>query len=437
MTLNAIQGTFGGGTSDAFFAKLTYKPLANAGPDQPVSMGTLVTLDGTGSTGGSLTYTWTRISGPSVALGGATTAHPTFTAPNVPAAGATVTFELTVCEGTSSNCSDPDTVNVHISNINQPPVAQAGPDQTVQEGSPVVLNGTASYDPDIESLTYTWLQVFGQPVTLTYPNTATPSFTAPSVGAGGAQVDFKLIVTDPRGLNHSDFVSVRISNVNQPPVAHAGADQTKNEQTLVTLDGSGSLDPDLDSLSYSWTQTAGPYVLLTGANTASPTFTAPNVAAGGAFLTFQLVVHDGHVGSIADTVQIAVVNVNDPPVCSLAQASPNLLWPPNHTMTQVSIVGLTDPQSQTLTIAYPTVKQDEPINGLGDGDTSPDAAVSGNDILLRAERSGTGNGRVYEVHFTATNSDGAQCNGTVKVAVPHNKKDPAVEGQQLYNSFGQ
>ncbi|MEK9142651.1 MAG: SBBP repeat-containing protein, partial [Nitrospirota bacterium] len=128
--LSAAQST-PGGTIDDFVMKIGDRPIADAGPDQPVSMGTLVTLDGTASTGSSLTYTWTRISGPSVALGGATTAHPTFTAPNVPAAGATVTFELVVCEGTSSNCSDPDTVNVHISNINQPPVAQAGPDQTV------------------------------------------------------------------------------------------------------------------------------------------------------------------------------------------------------------------------------------------------------------------------------------------------------------------
>lgn len=105
-------------------------------------------------------------------------------------------------------------------------------------------------------------------------------------------------------------------------------------------------------------------------------------------------------------------------------------------MTQVSIVGLTDPQNQTLTITYSTVKQDEPINGLGDGDTRPDAAVSGNDILLRSERSGSGNGRVYVVQFTATNADGAHCSGTVKASVPHNKKDPALEGSQLHNSFG-
>jgi hypothetical protein len=62
--------------------------------------------------------------------------------------------------------------------------------------------------------------------------------------------------------------------------------------------------------------------------------------------------------------------------------------------------------------------------------------VSGNNILLRAERAGTGNGRVYEVHFTATDPEGASCSGKVKVSVPHNKKDPAVEGQQLHNSFG-
>lgn len=433
--LSAAQST-PGGTIDDFVMKIGDRPLANAGPDQPVPEGTLVTLDGTGSTGSALTYQWSHVSGPAVTLGSATTAHPTFAAPHVPAAGATVTLQLIVCEGTSSNCSDPDTVNVHITNVNQAPVAQAGPDQTVHEGSPVVLNGTASYDPDIEPITYTWLQVYGTPVTLAYPHSATPSFTAPAVGAGDAQVDFELIVTDPHGLNHADYVSVSITNVNQPPVANAGADQTRNEHTLVTLDGSGSHDPDLDGLSYNWTQTGGLPVALTGGNTSSPTFTAPDVANGGATLTFQLTVNDGHVSSGADSVQIVVQNVNDPPVCTLAQASPNLLWPPNHTMTQVSIAGLTDPNNQTLTITYPKVTQDEPINGLGDGDTSPDAAVSGNNILLRAERAGTGNGRVYEVHFTATDPEGASCGGKVKISVPHNKKDPAVEGPQLHNSFG-
>jgi hypothetical protein len=134
-------------------------------------------------------------------------------------------------------------------------------------------------------------------------------------------------------------------------------------------------------------------------------------------------------------VQIAVVNVNDPPVCSLAQASPNLLWPPNHAMAEVSIVGLTDSSNETIAITYRLVTQDEPTDGLGDGDSSPDAAVSGNNILLPAERAGGGDGRVYAVHFTATDTQGAHCSGMVTVTVPHDMHEPAVEGPALYDSF--
>ncbi|HWV45455.1 MAG TPA: PKD domain-containing protein, partial [Nitrospira sp.] len=435
-TQNPFQSTYGGGPEDGFVARISFRPLANSGPDQSKPEGTLVTLDGTGSTGASLTYIWTQVAGPTAALTGATTGSPTFIAPHVSAAGGTTTFELVVCEGTSSNCSDPDAVNVHITNVNHPPVAEAGPDQTVQEGSPVILDGSASYDPDVEPLTYTWLQIFGPPVTLAYPHSATPSFTAPPVGASGGQVDFELIVTDARGLNHSDYLSVFISNVNQPPASDAGPDQTRNENTLVTLDGNASSDPDLDTLHFSWSQTGGPVVSLTGANTSNPTFTAPNVGPGGAVLTFQLVVNDGQASGGADTVHVAIQDVNDPPVCTLAQPSVSVLWPPNHTMVAVSIMGVTDPNNSAVTISYPRITQDEPINGLGDGDTSPDAAESGNNILLRAERAGSGNGRVYVVQFRATDQDGASCTGTVKVSVPKSIKDTAVDSGQNYNSFG-
>ncbi len=424
------------GGDDAFVVRISNKPIANAGPDQSVPEGTLVTLDGTGSTGGSLSYIWTHVSGPPVALGGATSAHPTFSAPPVPPAGGTVTFELVVCEGTSSNCSDPDSVNVHISNVNQPPVADAGPDQTVQEGSPVLLDGTASYDPDVEPLTYQWTQLFGPAVTLLGGNTVLPTFVAPNVGTGGATIVFDLTVTDPHTLTGPDSVSIHVTNLNQVPVANAGPDQTVNENAAVTLNGTLSTDPDLDALQFTWTQTAGPLVTLTGGTTASPTFTAPAVGAGGMMFTFRLVVSDGQASSAADTVNILVQDTNDPPVCTLAQASPTLLWPPNHTMVPVTIMGVSDPNDQAITITFTAVTQDEPVNGLGDGDTSPDAAVSGNQILLRAERAGTGNGRVYVVHFTATDAEGAHCSGTVKVVVPHSKKDPALEGAQLYNSFG-
>mgnify|MGYP001413959964 CR=1 FL=1 len=431
-----VYQSIASGSEEIFVVRISSKPLANAGPDQSVSEGTLVTLDGTGSTGGSLTYIWTQVAGPPAALSAATTAHPTFSAPHVPPAGGTVTFELVVCEGTSSNCSDPDSVNVHIMNINQPPVADAGPDQTVQEGSPVLLDGTASYDPDVEPLTYQWTQLFGPAVTLLGGNTVLPTFVAPNVGAGGATIVFDLTVTDPHTLTGPDSVSIHVTNLNQIPVANAGPDQTVNENTLVTLNGTLSTDPDLDALSFTWTQTAGPLVTLTGGTTASPTFTAPAVGAGGMMFTFRLVASDGQASSAADTVNILVQDTNDPPVCTLAQASPNLLWPPNHTMVPVTITGVSDPNDQAITITFTAVTQDEPVNGLGDGDTSPDAAVSGNQILLRAERAGTGNGRVYQVHFTATDDQGGSCSGSVKVGVPHSKKDSAVEGPQLYNSFG-
>jgi hypothetical protein len=174
---------------------------------------------------------------------------------------------------------------------------------------------------------------------------------------------------------------------------------------------------------------------LTGANTAQPTFTAPEVGAGGATLTFQLVVSDGQAFSAADQVAVIVQNVNDPPVCTAAHASPDKLWPPNHRMVPISIMGVTDPDNHQVTITFSAVTQDEPVKGLGDGDTSPDAVPSGQTVLLRAERSGTGNGRMYEVHFTADDGQGGVCEGTVRVQVPHHKKDNAVDDGQTFNSL--
>lgn len=425
------------GGEEVFIAKITDKPIANAGPDQSVPEGTMVTLDATGSTAGNPNYNWTQVGGPPVSLANSASAHPTFTAPHVPPAGATLTFELIVCEGTSAtNCSDPDSINVHVTNINQPPVSDAGPDQTVQESSPVVLDGSGSFDPDVETFGYHWTQILGPAVTLSGASTVSSSFVAPNVGPAGATLVFDLTVTDPHTLTGSDSVSIHISNVNQTPVANAGTDQTVNEQTGVTLNGTGSSDPDLDTLHFTWSQTGGPGVALTGATSVSPTFTAPSVGVGGANLTFSLVVSDGQATSAADTVLVHVQDTNDPPVCALAHPSLTSLWPPNHSMVPVNILGITDPNDQNITITFPAITQDEPVNGLGDGDTTPDAAVVGSQVLLRAERAGGGNGRVYVVHFTATDAHGASCNGTVKVGVPHSKKDTAVEGPQLYNSFG-
>jgi hypothetical protein len=117
---------------------------------------------------------------------------------------------------------------------------------------------------------------------------------------------------------------------------------------------------------------------------------------------------------------------NRPPVCDDAAADPDELWPPNHKYADVSVVGVWDPDGDPVTITITSIFQDEPLNGLGDGNTWPDGAGVGTDTAsLRVERAGTrlepGDGRVYHVGFEADDGQGGTCNGEVTVCVPHNQ----------------
>lgn len=381
-------------------------------------------------------YNWTQLAGTPAALNLADPARPMFTAPPVPVGGETLTFRLVVSDGISS--SAPDVVNVTVTNVNHPPVAVADGPAAVAEGGVAVLDGSHSYDDDDEALTYSWHQISGTPVMLNDASSSMPSFTAPFVGFGGEMLTFELTVSDLID-SASDTVSVLVENVNHSPTADAGTDQTKAEGTPVTLNAGGSNDPDGDTISYSWIQVNGPAVALTGGNTATPSFTAPQVTATTS-LVFRVTVDDGFGGSDDDEVTIAVQDVggNSPPACNLARPSLAELWPPNHKMIAVSILGVTDPDSNTVTINILNVTQDEPIDGLGDGDTAPDAVIQGSSVLLRAERSGTGNGRVYRVRFEASDGLGGTCTGTVNVCVPHSKgrnAAPCVDDGQAYNSL--
>ncbi len=401
--------------------------------------GTVVTLHAVASDldGNPLTYAWSQTGGTAVVLDLTDPANPTFTAPQVACDGDMLTFHVVVSDSYPGGTASGNAI-VNVANVNNPPVADAGPSQSVPEASGVALNATFSTDPDLETLTYSWVQTGGPAVTLSDALAAQPTFTAPLVTAGGdpnaaVTLTFAMTVFDGCDGYDTDVVEVKVTNVDHAPLADAGGSQSKNEATLVTLDASASSDPDGDALTYAWTKLSGPAVTLSDASSAQPTFTAPFVGIGGDTLVFQVVVGDGFGGQASDTVTIAVLNANTPPTVAVARASTASLWPPNHAMVPISIVGVQDPDNNA-TITITGVTQDEPTNGLGDGDTAIDAIIQGSTVLIRSERSGKGNGRVYHIHFTASDLEGS-ASGVVKVSVPHSKKgDVAIDGGALFNS---
>lgn len=297
--------------ADAALSTGNVVPTADAGSDTSVTGGTTTTLDATGSAdpdGDSLSYTWTQTAGPSVSLGDASTATPSFTAPSV-TSETTLTFEVTVEDGNGG--ADTDTVSVTVSPANDPPTADAGAAAAVTEGDTVDLDGTGSSDPDGNGLSYTWTQTAGPSVSLGDASTMTPTFTAPSV-TSQRTLTFELTVEDGNGGTDTDTVSVTVSPANDPPTADAGPDTSVTGGTTVTLDATGSSDPNGDGLSYAWTQTGGTAVSLSDANSATPTVTAPSVTSG-TTLTFEVTVTDTNGATDTDWVAMTVRPVNEPP----------------------------------------------------------------------------------------------------------------------------
>ncbi len=132
--------------------------------------------------------------------------------------------------------------------------------------------------------------------------------------------------------------------------------------------------------------------------------------------------------------------INSPPDCSGVALSLTSLWPPNHSLWTISAAGATDPNiGDSASILITGVTQDESVNDLGDGDTSPDAfLVSSTSVQLRAERSGLGDGRVYHVLMTATDTHGASCTADRTVGVPHDqgpKGGPIDSAPPSFNSL--
>src|SRR6266446_785634 len=157
-----------------------------------------------------------------------------------------------------------------------------------------------------------------------------------------------------------------------------------------------------------------------GSSPAEVAVSVPSNAADGTNFTITLTATKSDDVTVFNSAILnATAIANRPPDINRAQPSIALLWPPNHEMVPVTVVGVTDPDGDSVTIRIDRVMQNEPTDAQGDGDTCPDAQISTASVMLRSERSGRGDGRVYSVLFTATDSRGASASGSVNVLVPH------------------
>ncbi len=121
---------------------------------------------------------------------------------------------------------------------------------------------------------------------------------------------------------------------------------------------------------------------------------------------------------------------NLPPMCDEAVASVVDLWPPNHKMVEVTVDDVFDPDGDPVLLIVTSVFQDEPADDTGDGATCPDAVLGPDSVSVRAERSGSGDGRVYHIAFMADDGRGGLCTGGVQVCVRHDRRPGGTCGDQ-------
>ena len=385
-----------------------------------------------------------------------------------------------------------------------PPNSNPGAAYSFCQGSPtLMLDGSASSDPDGSIVSYDWdwtAPLNFTPADATGVNVnAAPAFS----GFAPGTYDVALRVTDNNGITNTDFTTVTVKpagdpscnqpptftapdNISTPATSAAGADVTftangndaeQGAIPAVCAPPSGSTFP-IGTTTVNCTVTDNGGLTASGSFTVTvtnnaPTFTPPaditTVATGpgGAAVTFiangndvengvipavclpasgsnfpvgtttvNCTVTDGNGASTTGSFTVTVTPANSAPVCS-ATPSVSAIWPANNRLVPISLNGISDPEGNTFTVTVTSIAQDEPTNAAGSGNTPSDATGIGTSVAqVRAERAGGADGRFYHISFTATDSAGASCTGTVKVVVPHDqgKNSVPVDGGKKFNS---
>lgn len=303
-------------------------PVANAGTDQTVLIGSVVRLDGTKSTDANndpLTVYWAFVDKPkgsNAILSSPTNAQPNFT----PDIVGSYVLSLVVYDGKIN--SDPSTTRVTVFPTNQPPVAVPGVTQIVPSFSMVTLDGSNSKTYSNNPLSFSWSLISKPKLSsalLDGPNTPNPSFLADFIG----QYLVSLVVSS--GGISSSPATIVISAIikNDPPVAIAGNAQTIDIGKTVTLDGSKSFDPNKDPLTYSWvlvTPSSSRVNLSTKSSSANASFTADLPGDYVATLT----VNDGTSDSVLTNQSATRVTAAKPATYQLSsQDGRKVVGPPN------------------------------------------------------------------------------------------------------------
>jgi hypothetical protein len=281
-----------------------------AGPATAV-VRTAVTLDGSGSKdpdGQTLSYRWEISSKPigsTAALSDSASARPVIT-PDVVGS-----YEVRLIVNDGKTDSPAVTFTFSVARGNNPPVARAGDDLTAVNGAQVVLNGTASSDPDGDLITYRWALVSrpaDSAAALGGADTPRPFFTP---DLSGPYV-VSLVTNDGVLSSAAAFVTVASGAANVPPTAIAsGPTSVVLVGSRVTLDGSASVDPNGDLLRYSWRWISRPSssaAVLGFTSTARPEF-VPDVAGD---YVVGLVVSDGRANSTERSATIRVARTAAP-----------------------------------------------------------------------------------------------------------------------------
>ena len=386
-------------------------PVANAGPNQTIVLPTnSVTLNGSGTDadGTVVSYAWSQVSGPSASTI-VTASQPTTQFTNL--IQGVYVFRLTVTDNDGATGYSNVTVIVNAAN-NQPPVANAGSNQTITlPTNSVTLTGSGT-DPDGTVASYAWTQVSGPSAgAITTPGGATTTVTGLVQGV----YVFQLLVTDNQGANDAATVTVTVNAAaNVAPTANAGSNQTITLPTnSTTLTGSGTGANGAVIVSYSWTQVSGGAATIVSPSSSS---TGISGLAQGTYV-FQLTVTDNHGLTGTSTVTVTVnAAVNVAPTAN-AGANQTITLPTNSTTLTGSGTGA----NGAVIVSYSWTE----ISGGSVTIVSPASSSTG--------LSGLGLG-TYVFQLTVTDNNGLTGTSQVTVTVNPNPTPPPANKPPVANA---